>query len=317
MRKLAWALIALLPLGCASPNGSVANNSGVQKPVESSTGGQPTSSGSPNSTSGTTGSPNGEQIQTTSGAQPNPGETPNPNGGTTPPAGGNSAPPKGPTKPTAPPVRWSTTNVKADEIGKGLDNTIHELEDTVGQFWQTIQKGDGKGTDTGVIVIKTSNTFNIEYFPASKLGVIEKIRANSGKKAILTDKGWQSLPNVPASMSVGTIDLATWYDNFPKLIFRPLTDGQSTWRPLMAALVNNGYKVQVELSNQKVSEDEKPFYRIVAKPKSDSNFAMEVLIDGIRRLPLTIRLTKGKELRQWTAQYGFHQEMDPKYFELP
>jgi hypothetical protein len=133
---------------------------------------------------------------------------------------------------------------------------------------------------------------------------------------------------LPAAKLKGDTLVGLFEIDFSRLAFQGLTEGVDAWRDIIGGWSKgaNGYKATIEQRTMKYQGRDVLSYRIhaqrtAAAAKKYGASAVEVVIDGRRFLPVTIRVvrtdTKGKSwLAQWQAAYRFNQTIRPDEMQL-
>ncbi len=218
---------------------------------------------------------------------------------------------------------WKYSKVDAADLGGKFDLALSKLSDVNGDFTFYYQDGTQSGEDHAKFIIGKNRKYMVEFFHANRPLGIRRIVSNGVKRQFL-DEDWDipsSTPTVWTNSDSKSVS-NSWADNFPRLIFMPITDQKSIWKPLILGLKAKNYSTKVEVQNVQVLGRNRPFYRLIMTPPSSNMPTFEAKFDGIRMIPLTVNMLSvdkngKKNQRQWTSRWEFSKPALPKEFMLP
>lgn len=264
------------------------------------------------------------------------------------PLNGDSADPRGP-KPPIPempkpdPERfvipktgangWKTAAVDGKELASKIGAALASLQGTEGETVATIKTPTGNGQVIGKVKVQDSKSFSIQYLIVDEMPALKEIRSNGKLKATSTDQG--AFPKkgpvtaqTPESRLTSSQLASDWPRKFPQLVFLGLTDKKDPWKPLIDELLSgrSGFKTEIaertmEYKGRKVSNYRLTAKRTEAAAKQYGPCEMEMVFDGKRFLPVTIRVNfedpaEGKYQVLWQTGWNFLKKFKPEEFAL-
>lgn len=264
------------------------------------------------------------------------------------PLNAESADPKGP-KPPIPempkpdPTRfvipktgdngWKSASVDGKQLADKIGKALATLQGTEGETVATIKTPTGNGQVIGKVKVQDSKSFSVQYLIVDEMPALKEVRSNGKLKATSTDQG--SFPNKgPISVKapesrLNSAQLANdWPRKFPQLVFLGLTDGKDPWKPLLDELLSgrSGFKTEIaertmDYKGRKISNFRLTAKRTEAAAKELGPCEMEMVFDGKRFLPVTIRVNfedpaEGKYQILWQTGWNFLKRFKPEEFAL-
>lgn len=215
---------------------------------------------------------------------------------------------------------WSPTSTDALEVAKQLDQSLYELRNAEARFSIVSEDSELSGQSTGTIKIGGSGQYRLEYFRTNALNQLLLVVGNGRERRLLRNDGWGPITRVPTRWSKEASPiLGQWNALFPRLAFRALTEAQPGYEPLVRELRQQGFEVKYEVSEFKINESYRPVGRIFATAPDRARHDIEIRLDGIRMVPLTIRMERKEPRREiiWTASWNFEQMFEPSVFSFP
>jgi len=278
--------------------------------------------------------------------------------GPTPPAASNAEPPKvsptvdpktGKVDPKAlaakPPSRklyeipptgtqnWTASKLSGKELASKIGSAMSSLRATYGKTISTIKTPIGTGQVTSEIKIQDNKTYSIQFPVVGTMPETGEIRSDGKRRAFTGPNGAfkDRFPiNVPSpEAKLGTSQISSsWPKRFPRLAFLGLTDAKDPWLPVISDLVSgkSGFKTEVSERISDFRGRKLRNYRIVAKrtaaaAKTLGPCEIEMVFDGVRYLPVTMRVNtkfpkEGEFKIQWQSGWNFNQKFKPEDFKI-
>lgn len=331
----AWLWVVALGVlaGCQGnkSSGYISNND-KPKTTSTTTGGSTGSETTPNATTGgaepntqpgSSGSPN-----TPEGTKPDP--TVSPNGNKVPALPTVTENFKEPGKPE--PGVWNKDAMKASELAKKMSDSMSKLSRTVVESKYDVKTPEGVGTYNLLAQLGEPGHYKIQMLTSEKIPNTGQIVSNGVRKFRMSmgGKGQLKPANVPfEDAKLNPKETAVDFSKrASRMIYAGITDGSHPWAQLFSAVGDpkSGYETTVERRVTEYRGQNVASYRVVAKRKPEIAKSLgvsqiEIVIDGTRWLPVTIRAynvdAKGGEWRtDWTAMYKFNQEIPADTFNV-
>ncbi len=220
----------------------------------------------------------------------------------------------------APAMIWEATSTDALEVAKQLDQSVAALRNAHAKFTLSVQDEAGSGNSRGEVMIAGPNQYLVDFYRTTEPTRILRAVADGQRRATLRQDGWSEVEPVPTKWSKSTERvLPLWSRLFPRTMFRPLIEAQPVYEPLVRELRKSGFSVRYEVAEVELNGDYRPAGRILAAPPVAGRHEIEIRLDGIRMVPLTIRMVRNAPAREiiWTASWAFDQKFKPETFKLP
>lgn len=272
---------------------------------------------------------------------PDPG-TASPNAPTTPPT-----PPKaGGTPPTLPTLNtkrfdipktgegnWKTGGIAGTDLAARIGKAIQTMKGVEGKSRTVLKTPAGNGMVQSDVKIQDGKTYVIQFPVIKDLPEAGEIRANGRVRASRNGEGKLG-PQKPVATKAPEAALppakiaANWPKEFPRLAFLGLTDGKDAWKPLLEQLTSGkaGFNTEISKRTMEYKKRQITSYRVVARrtPAAEKKLGpceMEMVFDGMRYLPVTIRVNmtdpKGHEWKVlWQAGWNFQKTFKPAEFAM-
>lgn len=228
---------------------------------------------------------------------------------------------------------WTPSKMPAKELASKIGAAMKNLKATYGKTISTIKTPTGTGQVTSEVKIQDNKHYSIQYMVIGVMPETGEVRADGTRRAVTGPKGAFLerkpifVPTPEASLSPSQIS-KSWPKKFPRLVFLGVTDGRDPWGPVIADLAagKNGFKT--EISERTMNHQGKQFrsVRLVAKrtataAKTLGPCEIEMVFDGVRYLPVTMRVTtklpkEGEYRVQWQSGWNFNQKFKPEDFKL-
>ncbi|MCC6686259.1 MAG: hypothetical protein IT205_04645 [Fimbriimonadaceae bacterium] len=210
---------------------------------------------------------------------------------------------------------WRLAKVDPLAFGAMLDDASKKWSDIAGSFEMTLQNTEMRGQQLGKFLISDKSLYRIEYVDVGDPTGPNVVRADGKNKLILNGKqpvkkGLVGQPGQPLAKGM-------FYRLFTRQAFEPFTEGRPTWEPVLSNLKQQGYSVTLESKDMESGGVMRPFYRLIAKKPGQGLNAFEARFDGIRLVPLTMKMNAtsadGKPITaEWRAIWNFNQQVKDK-----
>ncbi len=218
--------------------------------------------------------------------------------------------------------------------GDLVDTALANIEPTWVDCRLNMLDDNGEIVSKPQIKIKDEKTFSFEYGLPETKGLMNKLVGNGTKRGLWEDGKVKMLPTFGKTQNA-TFDkqaIGTFIMRMPVDGFRYFQDGTKVWGPLVRALYDpkNGYKVTTEKQETTpdpklkgmAGQENRTFFRIIAKSTAGPKSELEIVIDTKRNLPVTFKGThadkKGVEHHTfWTGIWAFGGKHKPDDFKIP
>lgn len=227
---------------------------------------------------------------------------------------------------------WKKSTLDAATIAKNVSNRIGRLENCKSEAALHVKLGDGSGQLNLESFFGAKGQYSIAYGLMDSRPYFCAVRSD-GKNKIVLLKDTMSKPMPITAKDASTQALRTnvvgaFPRDFSRGIYTSLTDGWDSWSQLIAAVrkPNSGYTLVTEERLTPYQGMNIVNYRLLIKrtpaaAKKFGSLEMEVVIDKVHWLPVTIRSQttdlKGIVSNQlWASKWQFNVKNDPKMFEL-
>lgn len=217
----------------------------------------------------------------------------------------------------------ASANSKPPALGDQIDTGMAKVSPTLILAQIEMDDGGAKTTARPMILLKDSKTFALEYVTPEAPQVMGRYVSNEGKAKMLREEKYRD-PNVVPVKKWDRRSLDAWLDDISLRMFDTYTTSQGSWSGVLKALSNpaNGYKVTTEEKTASINNKSRHMYRIVAKSTSGPQSEVEIVIDGERYVPVTVRRIRtkadGTKLNIfWTGNWQFGGKFAPKSFQVP
>ncbi len=210
---------------------------------------------------------------------------------------------------------WSASTLTLADFAKRVDDAIGQLTDVAGGFEVELRNGELEGSQNGAIWISDPSIYRVDYVDIAAPTTLRRTTADGKSKKVLAAKGWGQ--PVAANKVGAPVDgkIVTELPRlFSRIVFESLTERRPTWGPLVTQLEKQGYEVTLESKNIPTGGVNRPYLRLVASRQGKGVNNFEVRLDGIRFVPLTIRMNgideKGRPITaNWRAAWQFNQKV--------
>ncbi|MBN8690133.1 MAG: hypothetical protein J0L72_04980 [Armatimonadetes bacterium] len=211
---------------------------------------------------------------------------------------------------------WKTVDQDIIELASKVDGSIAKMTKVGGKFDLLVKNSSISGMTNGTINILSKDKFSVDYFLTSDPTIICRlVRYGDKKRKMELGKWGQSEPAAtPSQPKLTALDFEEVYS---REIFAPLYRGTGFWSPALQALSKEGMTFKSDTKEMEVWGEKRPFYRIIGTRKGKGLTGLEIVIDGGRFVPLTIRTTgidsKGQNRSsEWRGLWGFDQKVNEK-----
>ncbi len=217
---------------------------------------------------------------------------------------------------------WIALAQTPEEFGQTVDRAISSLSNVAGTFNIELRNESMEGSKSGQFLIASSAQYAIDTVDIDKPTVLNRTLANGSTKKSLSENGWTAPQAVSAQgKPVGQKVSNTLSRNFSRLMFESLTERRPTWSPVLKSLEAEGFRVTLETKSISTSGVMRPYTRLVATRDGVGLNEFEVRFDGIRHVPLTVRMVStaasGKPVTsEWRGKWKFNQKVSDEIAKL-
>ncbi len=210
-------------------------------------------------------------------------------------------------------------------LGSKVDEALSNARELLGNL--EIHYNDaGSKTDAKLITkIRNAQTFSCEFVRPSDMGSLGRIIGDGSTIRVWQHGKWSSMNGgtTPGHKMTDT-DVTDFFTNISIEGFRDLSGKSQTWTRVVEALKKKvgGYTVHEEKEELIVLGKPRPILRLTGSRQSPSKAEFEIVVDGIEKLPLTVRfnqtLPDGKERKiLLTCAWNTGGKHDDGSFEIP
>jgi len=218
---------------------------------------------------------------------------------------------------------YASSKMSLVDLGKKTDAGIMGLQN--GKAVVTMQYESAKGNLNGEIDIKVrdKSTYMVEYMLPKTEAARNRLIANGSRKMVYIDHKWAQPTPRDTSKPMEPQDIDAWIANNPAEIMSGLQDGAPVWSRLLGALQSDPNRTTtIEEQQVTVAKVTRPLYRVVSRRKDAEGEVLEIVIDGLRWLPLTVKATSHDEDKAplhlfWTANWLFGGTFPDSDFTIP
>jgi len=220
---------------------------------------------------------------------------------------------------------WVKSNLTVAQLAQKVADATVRLQNTGADLIVLVQTPEGQGYFAAPSLdfrVMGGKLYRVDYVVLQKIP-FSCSTANDGKtRTVRLDNKivkMESARKLQAVNVKGSALLKLFETDYPRMMFQGLTDGVDAWKPVLAGWASgvDGYKVAVEERTMKHQGQTFKNYRIHAQRtgaavKTLGQSTFEVILDGTRFLPVTVRhvrvMPKGDTwAMMWTASYRFKQ----------
>ena len=315
MRKFGFgflmAAFAVMVIGCSKDQGTgptvAVNNQGAE-----TTGGTSGSAQNPN---------NDPELQPGTGDAPkdphvtNPGEAPE-----------AVVHPKGMFDIKAPKADGWAASANAATLGDKMDDALATVKEALVAVNMNYDNAGNKLTGKAELKIRNSRQFRLEYYKPETEASVTRVIAD-GKERVQTESGKATkLPafREPAKVTMTEKELDEWAENFTEEMFNNYREDDRIWSSLVSAWRSGvgGYKTSIEEKTMSPAGKPRKYYRVVAKTDKNRPTDIEIMVDGVRFLPVAVRVIRKNAdgtLRRgtWSAEWKFGGTHSSNDFKVP
>lgn len=251
-----------------------------------------------------------------------------------PPASGSAEPPKATRAPTVGSLNfpkgaftvapkgtkgWGNSAATLESIGDQMDQAFAGLKDGMCDASVMFEVGGAQMTGKTTLKVMNSQVFALEYLTPATEAKINRL-VSDGKSRVLHegDKRQQmDPPPVTPTVPLDQAALNEWHAGFLRSMFGNYIEGRKVWGPLFRSWNSQqGTKPPVvEERTVDLNGKKRKTYRVTFRDMSGSD--LEVIVDGVRLLPLTVRSVNANDRQLWTGVWSFGGKYNPKEFVVP
>lgn len=227
---------------------------------------------------------------------------------------------------------WTKSTLTLPQLAQKVAWATKSMAGVHGQYQMLAQTSEGRGIYTGEMRFQSPALFKLNWVrleadPRNGIFV-----GDGSKRHSLYDGTLMPDQAVTQPFKGTTTDpaqlVARFSNEFSRFLFQGAIEGKDPWVPLLTAWGKGagGYATKVE--QRKITLANKTYlsYRVkcvrnAAAAKKLGKSELEVVFDGTRFLPITVRETRvdlnGKEWRiQWAGKYLFNQKFKKTDFQM-
>lgn len=204
---------------------------------------------------------------------------------------------------------------KVASLGDRVDEGLKSLEPSLCLVLLAVEDRGSSLEAAPQVKIQDSRTFSIEYLrPESRVETL-RIVGDGDRRVLMKGSEVTPLPAFGPDKSgkaMGASEIDRFLREAPSEAFGWFRDGTPVWGRLARALQDrrNGFETTVEERVADPLGTKRTFYRLLAKSRSGPKRELEVVVDTLKNVPVTIRslytYPDGQTRRiHWTAEWNF------------
>ncbi|MBS1707393.1 MAG: hypothetical protein JSS65_01585 [Armatimonadetes bacterium] len=215
---------------------------------------------------------------------------------------------------------YGTSTMAPKSLGAKTDEGIAALHEANGVARVLFDGPRGKLNGESYIKVQDAKTFMVEYLLVQTDAAVNKIIADGHRKRVYENRKWEDPAPASGSGPMKPQEIDAWIARSAAEMFAGLRSGEPVWDRLLSGLNNDpGRTTIVEQQMTTVKSIKRPIYRVVSRKKDSKTDVLEIVIDGKRWLPLTVKAnyidTNGAEVHTfWTARWAFGAKFEDKDF---
>lgn len=229
---------------------------------------------------------------------------------------------------------WKPTRMTFATLAQKVSAATAGLKATRADLNVFVRTPEGQGmffSPSVVLRVKDAMHYRVDYVVVQRIPFSATLVNDGKKRGIRADTKVEWKPasyRLPATKLKGDLLVGLFEIDFARLAFQGLTENQDAWKDIITGWTRgtNGYKAILEERKMRYQGKDILNYRIraqrtAAAAKKFGASTVEVVFDGRRFLPVTIRVVRtdqaGKSwLAQWQAAYRFNQTIPPSEMQL-
>lgn len=215
---------------------------------------------------------------------------------------------------------WKGSQLTALDLGNRMDVALLGLKGAYSEATTFLRDHEMEGKTPTKLSIQDDENYKIEYPNPSHPTEAYILIGNKGARARMVESKWQSDDFIAGNPGA----IKDWLENPVGQIFNGFAQQKPLWAKLLSEFVGRGEGFSTVIEQKEMSVNGKPrmFYRLLAERKGNLPATVEVRIDGLRQLPVTIRVNrkidaKKESFLQWNAGWTFEKPIDPGTFAIP
>ena len=224
-------------------------------------------------------------------------------------------------------IGYEPTNKQvAANLGTKIDEALKKTEPVFLKARLYIETDEGYLTGFPKIKIQNKDKFNIEYNLASTKENLNRLAADNGARVKIEDRSTTELPEMSekSAPKMSAQEVENFAINMPRDAFRYYADGTMPWQGFIAGLMDpkSGFKYEVQEQELAPGGVSRKYFRIVANSISGPKREIELVIDSLKYVPVTMRFNKelpnDKKLRvSWTGEWQYGGTFTDSDFKIP
>ncbi|MBX3112749.1 MAG: hypothetical protein KF857_12165 [Fimbriimonadaceae bacterium] len=218
---------------------------------------------------------------------------------------------------------YSPSKMGFADLGAKTDAGIQQLKNGKGVVVMEYESPKGKSHGNIDIFVRDKSTYKVEYLLPKTEGTPNRLAGDGKRNMVYEGYVWTKPTPRKTSGPMSRADVDAWIARFPAEIMSGLQDGAPVWRRLLDALSSDpGRTTTMEEQEVTVSKVKRPIFRIVSRKKGVEGDSLEIVIDGHRWLPLTVKASFHDENKApvhmfWTTNWMFGGTFPDSDFVIP
>jgi len=214
----------------------------------------------------------------------------------------------------------------AGDIGKRIDDAMFGVKEAFVVVNMNYDDSGNKLAGRAELKIRDAKQFRLEYYRPETQANLNRVIADGKARIELANGKAKPLPKFqePKTVAMSAKDVDEWAQNFTSEMLDAYRYDERVWASLIEALRKGvgGYQTTIEEKTASPQGQPRRYVRIVAKTKVGTPTDIEVMVDGVRYLPVAVRVVRkkadGTERKgTWSADWRFGGRHEEKEFAIP
>lgn len=211
-------------------------------------------------------------------------------------------------------------------LGQKIDSAMLGVKEAFVVVNMNYDNAGNKLTGRAELKIRDKQHYRLEYYKPETEANLNRLIADGSQRIELSEGKSKKLPGFkPATkVTMSAKDLDAWAENFTSEMLDGYRQDAEVWTGLVDAWRNGvgGYSTVIEEKTASPQGKARRYVRIVANTTKERPTNIEVMLDGVRYLPVAVRVVRknadGTERKAtWSADWRFGGKHDTKEFVIP
>ncbi len=218
---------------------------------------------------------------------------------------------------------WSEASSDLVELGRRMDQAMLGLREVRAAVQANYEVRGDQLSGRAAWRIRNTDVFHVEYYLPETKGTLNRLVSDGTSRAEYFRNEWRR-PVPPPSAPLSDQAAADWPLQSMRLALGTYLGSPGQWERVFSAWKagKGGVKATVERRTQTVRGEERTVFRVLATTSTGGATTTEVLIDGKRYLPGSLRFDRtrpdgAKDRLMWSIEWGFGGKHEARDFAVP